>query len=105
MRRFVVMSDELTSEQVHKVIAFFRESGSGWWHYFTNVWLVDTDDENLSVTSIRDKLTDEIAPKANCIVMEVHGAVNWAGFGPAGKERNMFSWLQANWDKGNDPEN
>jgi hypothetical protein len=97
MKRFMVATDDLTSEQSLKFIDFLKESETGWWHYLKNFWLLDTDDEDLTADLIRDKLVDEIAPKTNCLVIEVTGDTYWAGFGPSGDKRNMFKWFEGHW--------
>ena len=96
--RFFLATGELTPDQTRAFIAFLGESGTGWWHYLPNTWLIDTDSDDLSASSIRDKLVDEIAPNVHCVIVEIIGKTYWAGFGPSGPKRDMFKWFTDHWN-------
>lgn len=34
----------------------------------------------------------------NDLVIEVDSKKSWAGFGPTGKNKNMFKWIHDTWD-------
>ncbi len=97
MRRHFVVSVETSSpaqeKQVKKAIS---DLSVGWWNWISNTWLISTDDEEITVQEIRDRI-QEHAPKIRTLVLEVN-PVKWSGYGPSSSTgKNMFRWLKQNW--------
>ena len=97
-KRFVIGVDNTTADEDKKFCDFLDENQCSWWHWVDNLWLViDTSDE-LKADEIRDALGLAARGKS-CLVTEVEGPTDWAGFGPSGKgaKKNMFDWLDEKW--------
>ncbi|MCH9006242.1 MAG: hypothetical protein IH838_13265, partial [Proteobacteria bacterium] len=85
-RRFVLAIDNATKEQQNVVTNYFMNQ-MGYWHWFSDAWLL-TDSEGLwNVASIRDKV-QELLPGVDMIVLRVESDTDWAGFGQTDK----FKW-------------
>ena len=100
-KRYIVALDSSTNEQNDALKAFIKENGLVWWYWIKNFWLITDSQKKVSALDIRDVLM-RTHPKADCFVIELgeHGDT-WAGFGPATEERNMFKWIEKNWEKDN----
>ena len=99
-RRFVVGIDQETSEDVSSFFKYIEQQEFGWWHWIGNLWLLTTDDKQITVVAIRDKLT-KITNGGRVIVIEV-SSTYWATYGPKGEKsesENMSRWIHDSWDK------
>lgn len=98
-KRFIILIDNTTNEQDEKFLEYIKENGFGWWHYLNNSWLL-TSYKDFTVNKIRDDL-NKIYEGETKLIIELRGNTNdtWAGFGPQGETRNMFTWLKETWNK------
>lgn len=96
-KRFAVAIDSMNAEDDQKLLDFVKANGYGWWHWIDNFWLLTTYNSSVTSVTLRDSL-GQIIPK-NKIVIEVSDGTAWAGFGPTGENKNMFSWLHDTWTK------
>jgi hypothetical protein len=99
-RNFVVGIDDVSDEQKRALREYFATHGS-LWNWIPNFWLVMTDEDS-TASAIRDRIC-EIAPGANCMVVQVDQGT-WSGYGPSGKRRNMFKWIHNKWGTVQDEE-
>lgn len=90
-RRFVLIIDNATKEQQNVVTNYFKEM-LGYWHWFSDAWLLTDANSQWSVASIRDKV-QELIPGVDMIVLRVESDNDWAGFG----QKNKFEWLHSTW--------
>jgi|GEM_PF-2224719 hypothetical protein len=95
MKRFVLLVDDATQEQQNAVTSHFRNKPQGFWHIFSDAWLLMDPTEALTVYSLRDQLKS-LVPGATTLVLPIDNAVNWAGFG----KTESFKWLNDTWPKG-----
>ncbi|EIV5415696.1 hypothetical protein [Klebsiella aerogenes] len=96
-KRFIVTLDSATDEQDMKFIDFIKENGLGWWHWISTNWMLVDPNGKFTAVTLRSSLMD-IYPGVNMIVIELSAdGDSWAGFGPSGNEKNMFTWLNNNW--------
>jgi len=97
-KRFVILVDSAGPEQ-HKAfkerLGVFRESGVGWWHWIANAWLIVDPHGSLTAEKLRDEVM-QAYPDTNNLVTDV-SITTWAGFGPAGGDKDMSTWLQEYW--------
>lgn len=99
MRKIVALVQSMTSEQDREFINYMKKKGWGYWHWIDGAWLITPHESDTDVTvDIRDKLND-IAPAKNIMVFEVDTIKSWAGFGPNTEKRNMFKWIQEEWQR------
>jgi hypothetical protein len=92
-RRFIVMVDDATREQQNKLTAYFR-SKVGFWHYFSDIWLVVESKMDWEPRSLRDEVRN-LLPGKSVLVFAVESPQRWAAFGKIG----MFKWLKDEWLK------
>ncbi len=98
-KRYVVMLNSETNEQVNALTEWIKENNFGWWHWLNNSWLLSDGSGKSSSAEIRDKVLD-IFPGVDCIVLEIRGDGSndtWSGFGPSTDEKDMFKWIKTNW--------
>ena len=95
-RYFVIGTDAMKPDQSDS-IRKWAQAQTAWWHWIDGLWLIISTNDNMDVGSIRDKLR-ELAPGVSQLVLEVNPE-SWSGFGPKSENRNMFTWLNANWKK------
>ena len=90
-KRFILVIDNPTEEQQNAVTNFFKNP-LGYWHWFSDVWLLTDPTNTWTVTSIRDKVK-ELIPEARVLVLPIESGTVWAGFGKG----EMFKWLHNTW--------
>lgn len=96
-KRFIVLLGSTTKAQNQEFVSFLSENHLGWWHYFSDSWLLISKLGKISSEEIRDKVK-EIYPGVNNLVLEFYSEGDtWAGFGPSNEKQNMFKWLHKNW--------
>lgn len=96
-KRFIVSLDSETPEQEKEFVEYLRSNGCGWWHWINNTWMIVDSKGEQTASRLRDDL-DKIFPAVRKIVFELRGTDDtWSGFGPTGKEQNMFNWIKKNW--------
>jgi hypothetical protein len=94
-RRFVICVNEANKEQQDIITQFFRESSKlGFWHWFSDVWLVTDQNNDWTATKLRDKM-NSLIPGAHKLVIQIDGQNTWATFG----KKKSFRWLQKTWSK------
>ena len=96
-RRFVVIIEEETPEEISSFGKYLEERDFGWWHWVSNVWLLTVHNEQLSAVEIRDELRKITRDKVT-MVIEVN-SVTWAGFGPTTGEKDISKWMIDIWSK------
>jgi hypothetical protein len=97
-KRFVVALDSHTSAQDVKFKEYVSKAGYGWWYWIDGFWLLVDISGMLSAEQLRKDLS-EIYPGVRLMVLEINGSTDtWAGFGPSGVDKNMFTWLKENWN-------
>ncbi len=90
-KRFILVIDGATKEQQNIITIFFKDR-MGYWHWFSDAWLLTDSSNTWTVSSIRDKV-QELIPGINMIVLAIESDTEWAGFGQA----NRFDWLNDTW--------
>jgi hypothetical protein len=99
-KRFVVLIESSTKEQNEIFLNWIKSEGVGWFYWFQNAWLLTNIRGHLSASDIRDQVGHAYG-QANTIVLELQGGNDtWAGFGPNTEKRDMFKWINANWNSG-----
>lgn len=98
-RRFVIGVDKFTAEQHTR----FKDSIDGdsiyWWHWIDGMWLITTDDEDITTSTIRDKIK-EINASASAVVFEFPEDITWSALGIKNAEGKQLSdWLRGVWAK------
>lgn len=91
-RLFVICVDNSTKEQQDTVTEFLKEEKGGYWHWFSDLWLVTDKHHKWTSKSLRDHL-NSIIPGAHKIVIQIDGDNTWSGFG----NNNMFTWMKKHW--------
>ena len=98
-RRFLVAIDDETSQDVASFMNYIKENHFGWWHWFSNVWLLVTTNHDITTNQIRDELV-EICGDKSIFVSEVQ-PITWSNFGPQGNktgdEKDISQWSNNNW--------
>lgn len=98
-KKFIIGLDKNDGNLDKKFVEYINGFGAGYWHWFSDLWLIDDTKGNLSMILIRDKLK-ELKPKIYTMVFEIPGECNqWAGLAPTGEGKNYFKWMHENWDK------
>lgn len=96
-KRFVVALDSHTGAQDVKFKEYVKNAGYGWWYWIDGFWLVVDATGSQSAQKFREDLS-VIYPGVTLMVIEINGNNDtWAGFGPNGEDKNMFTWLKENW--------
>jgi len=95
-KRFVILVDSETSEQVRKLIEEFKTRRLGFWHWLKNSYLVVDKKGTETSGSLRD-LLQETHKGIHSLVLELRGDDTYAGFGPRGEKRDMFKWVRDVW--------
>ncbi len=96
MKRFVVATEALTSEQEMAFLGFVQENSLSWWHRIDNVWLIVDRADKMTPRMFRDKIK-EIAPGKDVLVLDILEVGLWSGYGPASAKNSMFEWLLNTW--------
>ncbi len=100
-KRFIVLLNGGTAEQHTAFKAYLNsvQPHAGWWHRFTDTWLVTDSFGTLSGSTLRDAAMAAF-PGVHLLVIELgsNGTDTWSGFGyGGGSQLDMFSWLQTTW--------
>lgn len=96
-KRFVVALDSHTAAQDKLFKDYIAKGGYGWWYWINGFWLLVDTSGKLNAEKLRVDL-GEIYPAVRLMVLEITGQSDtWAGFGPSGEEKNMFTWLRQHW--------
>ena len=90
-RRFVICVDDSTGEQQNAVTDYLKKKKCRFWHYFSDLWLVTSDAQDISAEGLRAEIS-EIIPSTSKFVMEV-GDGSWA----AQCEKKSHNWLHESW--------
>ena len=91
-KRFILVIDNPTKVQQNAVTNFFKNRRLGYWHWFSDIWLLTDSRNTWTAASIRDKVK-ELAPGTRLLVFMLEGNDTWSGFGKTG----MFKWLHNTW--------
>lgn len=100
MRRFVIAAQGLTADHEAALRDYLKTKGA-WWHWIANLWLLATNDENVSAGEIRDEIK-AIAGASNIrtLVFEFPEDIDWASSGAKNADgRRMSDWLAETWGR------
>jgi len=91
-KRFAAVVDDSTPTQQNAISEWVRDAGFGFWHYYSDLWLLVDWSNGHTTSSIRDKLRDLTSGASN-IVIQVQHPDDWAAFG----NKESFEWLNTVW--------
>lgn len=92
----IIVVDRGTDEELNAVHQVVKAEAKGWWHRFTNVWLVGGRTTN----EWRDALQEIIRGGPSSVLvlrLPKHADRHWSYFGPKWKER--CEWIHNNYRK------
>ncbi len=101
VKRYIVILNNSNAESNDKFQKYIEDNKLSWWFWVGDTWLLKDYAGGLNSVLIRDKL-NEFYPNVRNLVIELRGDSSndtWNGFGPSGKENNMFNWLAYTWSK------
>lgn len=90
-QRFVILVDDATPEQQNAVTLFLKGK-FGYWHHFSDAWLVTTTRDEWNAKTIRDAVQKAVVGP-NILVLKVDAPKGWAAYGTEG----IFQWLHSTW--------
>lgn len=91
--RFALIVDDATPAAQDKVTEFLKGK-FGYWHYFSDLWLLTTSSESWDVGTIRDEIEALLGDPAVLVLkVDTPAGGSWSGRGQA----DMFAWLKRNW--------
>ena len=94
-RRFIVIINDASNTEQDVVTAHFRGvPGIGFWHWFSDVWLIVDTTNKLNAENLRNRL-NELLPNSHKIVINAENVNNWAAYG----RTENFQWFRDEWDK------
>lgn len=94
-KRYIVSIDGNISKEKENIFSeYLKENQLIWWHWLSNTWLIIDEHDKVDSAILRSKAKD-IFGTYNWVYNIENG--NWAGFGPNGADRNMFTWLKEKW--------
>jgi hypothetical protein len=97
-RRFVIGIDALSESQEAEFRKYISSQGA-WWHWIKNLWLLTTNDDDVSADKVRDEIL-RLNPTARTIVMEFPEDITWAASGSKNAQgKKLADWLRAAWDQ------
>ncbi len=94
MAHFIVLVDDATVAQQNAITESFRGKPQGYWHYFSDAWLMVDPTNSWTVEKLRDHLRI-VVPGATTLVLPIDRPSVWAGFG----QTDHFKWLNDVWSK------
>jgi hypothetical protein len=94
MRHFIMLVDDATVAQQNAVTESFRGKPQGFWHIFSDAWLLVDPTNSLSVEQLRDHL-NVVVPGATTLVLPIDRPKTWAGFG----QSDDFKWVHEVWPR------
>lgn len=94
MRHFIMLVDDATVAQQNAVTKSFHGKQQGYWHFFSDAWLLIDPTDSLTVDGLRDHLK-AVVPGATTLVLPIDNPKTWSGFG----KTNDFKWLHESWSK------
>lgn len=94
MRRFIMIVDDATPEQQNAITKSLEGKPQGFWHYFSDVWLIIDASNTCTTISLRDHLS-QVVPGATTLILPIDNANEWQGFG----KQDTFKWLHDTWPK------
>lgn len=91
---YVIATDPLTAEQEKRLQEVV--TGTAWWHWLPNFWLVVDSQERHTVESLRDAIF-AVNDSARAWVLEVN-PITWSALTKKDKEgRSGSEWIKRNW--------
>lgn len=97
-KRFIVLIDTPTADADSQFREWVLSKGAGTWRWISNSWLISNATGNLTAGAIRDEV--KRVYRCNTFVIELReDGDTWAGYGPRGENRNMFTWIKRHWKK------
>lgn len=94
-KRFIVLVDDATPDEQNTVTEHFRASPYGFWHRFSDGWLITdrTGENKVTAAGLRDELK-RLVPGKTTLVVQMDNPTGWAGFG----QTEAFQWLNEVWN-------
>lgn len=92
-RRFMLMVDDATPPEQDAVTKYLQTLSYGFWHYFSDGWLIVDRSSTLTAPMLRDKLK-QLVPGKTTLVVPMNNPAEWAGFGTT----ENFQWLHDVWN-------
>lgn len=91
--RFIVVIDDATTEQQNSVTNYFKDTQAvGYWHWYSDVWLVTDPNQQFTPESLRLAL-DGILPDSYKMVLKIQSGYDWSAFG----DTESFKWMHETW--------
>jgi hypothetical protein len=90
-QRFVILVDDATPAQQNAVTLFLKGK-VGYWHHFSDAWLVASNSGEWTAAKLRDELT-KVVSGPSVLVLKIDSPKGWAAFGTKG----IFAWLHSTW--------
>jgi hypothetical protein len=93
IRRFIMMVDDATAQQQDAVTKYLKTTDHGFWHYFSDCWLITDHSDTLTCDVLRDEV-NRIMPGKTTLVVQMDNPTQWAGFG----QTEHFKWVNEVWN-------
>jgi len=93
-RRFIICVDDSSKEQQDALTQFLKDKKVGYWHWFSDVWLMTDPQRKWTASQLRNEL-ESLLPAAHKLILQIDGESTWSGFG----KTKMFDWLKQTWSK------
>ena len=90
--RFILVINDTTKEQQDTITCFFKDAGQGYWHWFSDLWLLTDSSDTWTLITIREKVR-ELIPSGSFLVFSVENGKEIAGYCP----REMIEWITKDW--------
>lgn len=87
------MVDDATAPQQDAVTQYLKTTHYGFWHYFSDGWLITDRSDTLTAALLRDQLNN-LVPGKNTLVVQMDNPTQWAGYG----QTEHFKWLHEVWN-------
>jgi hypothetical protein len=97
-RRFIIGIDSLDTDQEKRFREFIADYGGLWWHWIGNMWLMTTDNDEVSAAKICDFVLG-LKGYARVVVFEVPEDADWAASSNKNRSgKRIYDWLKTTWN-------
>jgi hypothetical protein len=94
MKKFIIATNQATSEQQNAITKLVKDMGWGYWHWFENLWLLQNVPDDWAPGGIHATLIrDPILKECSLIVMSVSDPISYWGNAP----QESWSWMFDKW--------
>ncbi|MFI5196564.1 MAG: hypothetical protein ACHQD8_05700 [Chitinophagales bacterium] len=87
MRRFVLLVDSETTNEVSSFVEYLKKEGYGWFHRTSNSWLITTTNSTLTTEKLRDSAITFFPNRMLVVINMING--DWNGWGI----KSNFDWF------------